>query len=210
MAAPATCPFALSARSLAEFDPYLTAPATCLFTLGARSLAEFPLLCAGPSPCHFCAGRGTPSWPLLCAGPSPCHFCAGLSLYSGPALTTRGRYASTARSHSLGGKLGPGLRSRVGDRPLLRWAHGLRMSGPYFALGRVLATFALGSDSVAGRPSVAPHYAEPPRFNGSSLSPGARSRVGDRPRLRWAHGPRHGHFCAGPGSPCFALTLRWA
>ena len=31
-------------------------------------------------------------------------------------------------------------RSRISDRPLLRWALGLRMSGPYFALGRGLAT----------------------------------------------------------------------
>ena len=34
----------------------------------------------------------------------------------------------------------------------LRWSHDLLLLGPYFALGRVLASFALGSDSVAGLP----------------------------------------------------------
>ena len=49
----------------------------------------------------------------------------------------------------------------------------------------------------------------------------ARGRVGDRPVLGWTHdlrllgpysapGQDRAHFCAGPGSPCFALTLRWA
>ena len=50
-----------------------------------------------------------------------CHFYAGRSLYGGPALTSQGRHASTARPiHS-------GARSRVGDRPHLHWAHDHRM-----------------------------------------------------------------------------------
>ena len=43
-----------------------------------------------------------------------------------------------------------GAWSRVRDLPLLRWAHDPRMSGPYFALGRDLATCALASGYKRG------------------------------------------------------------
>ena len=79
-------------------------------------------------------------WPLLCAGPR--HFCAGVRLCSGPALTTRGRHTQRLVCPTW-------ARKRVGDRPLLRWAHDLRMSGHYFALGRDRATFALGPGPLA-------------------------------------------------------------
>ena len=79
--------------------------------------------------------------------------------------------------------------------PLLRWAHDLCMSCPYFALGRVLATFALGSDSVAGRPLLRGAAT----LNGSSV-PHGHETVSET-----------GHFCAGHMIPvCLALTLRWA
>ena len=58
----------------------------------------------------------------------------------------------------------PRARSSIGDRPLLRWALGLRMFGPYFALGRDLAsaTFALGAVSMTGRSLLrCPCYAAP-------------------------------------------------
>ena len=132
---------------------------TCPFALGARSVAEL--------------------WPLLCAGPRPRLFCAGLTLCSGPALTTRGRHASTARLSHLGTKLCRG----PPDRPLLRWAHDLRLLGPYFVLGRVLASFALGSHSVAGRPLLRGAAT----LQRHVYPTCARSRVGDRPLLRWAH-----------------------
>ena len=144
---------------------------TCPFALGARSVAEL--------------------WPLLCAGPRPRLFCAGLTLCSGPALTTRGRHASTARLSHLGTKLCRG----PPDRPLLRWAHDLRLLGPYFVLGRDLAFFALGSHSVAGRPLLC-GAATLQRLVYPTC---ARSRVRDRPLLRWAHDLR-----------TLALTLRWA
>ena len=69
----------------------------------------------------------------------------------------------------------PRARSRIGDRPLLRWALGLRVFGPYFALGRDLATFALGAVSMAGRPLLrgtgAPRLARPvPRARSLDLA----------------------------------------
>ena len=85
--------------------------------------------------------------------------------------------------------------SRVGDRQLLRWAHDLRLLGPYLALSRVLATFALGSDSVAGLPLLRGAAT----LNGSSV-PRGHETVSET-----------GHFCAGHMiSVCLALTLRWA
>ena len=84
--------------------------------------------------------------------------------------------------------------------PLLRWAHDLCMSCPYFALGRVLATFALGSDSVAlttrgchAQRLVCPTW--------------TRDRVGDRPLLRWAHDFRMSgpYFALGRDRAAFAL-----
>ena len=79
----------------------------------------------------------------------------------------------------------------------MRWAHASdpRMSGPYFALGRDRAAFALGSDSVAGRPLLRGAAT----LNGSSVPHGHES-VSET-----------GHFCAGHMIPvCLALTLRWA
>ena len=73
---------------------------------------------------------------------TPRHFCAGVRLCSGPALTTRGRHTQRLVCPTW-------ARDRVGDRPLLRWAHDPRMSGPYFALGRDRATFALGPGPLA-------------------------------------------------------------
>ena len=58
---------------------------------------------------------------------------------------------------------------QIGDRPLLRWALGLRVFGPYFALGRDLATFALGEVPMTGRPLLC---AGPPRLDGSSFPRG--------------------------------------
>ena len=77
-----------------------------------------------------------------------------------PLLRARGRVdrlgssrASRARSRlgRTGSSRPPGPEP-YGDRPLLRWALGLRMFGPYFALGRDLATFALGEVPMTGRP----------------------------------------------------------
>ena len=120
--------------------------------------------------------------------PSPRHFCAGLRLCSGLALTTRGRHAQRLVCPAW-------ARVRVRDRPPLRWAHDLRSLGPYLALGRVLATFALGSDSVAGRPLLRGAAT----LNGSSV-PHGHETVSET-----------GHFCAGHMIPmCQALTLRWA
>ena len=73
---------------------------------------------------------------------SPRHFCAGLRLCSGQALTTRGRHAQWLVCPTW-------ARDRVGDRPLLRWAHDLRRLGPYLELGRDRATFALGQSPLA-------------------------------------------------------------
>ena len=56
---------------------------------------------------------------------------------------------------------GPGAVSVTG------WALGLQMFGPYFALGRDLATFSLGAVSLASRPLL--RGAAPP---GSSRFPG--------------------------------------
>ena len=69
------------------------------------------------------------------------------------------------------------------------------MFGPYFALRRDLASFALGEVPMTGRPLLC---AGPPRLYGSSQSLGARSRIRDRP------------LCAGHMIPvCPGLTLRW-
>ena len=95
---------------------------------------------------HFCAG------PLVsvCLALISRHFCAGRSPYDGPALTTRGRHAPTARPALLG----PGAVSGTGHfcaghmipvclaltlrwaetLPLLRWAPYLWRAVPYFAL----------------------------------------------------------------------------
>ena len=73
---------------------------------------------------------------------SPRHFCAGLRLCSGQALTTRGRHAQWLVCPTW-------ARDSVGDRPLLRWAHDLCRLGPYLALGRDRATFALGLGPLA-------------------------------------------------------------
>ena len=71
----------------------------------------------------------------------------------------------------------------------------LPVLGPYFALGRVRATFAPGSDSVAGRPFLSGAAT----LNGSSV-PHGHETVSET-----------GHFCAGHMiSVCLALTLRWA
>ena len=93
-------------------------------------------------------------WPLLSAGPSPRHFCAGVELCCGPALTTRDRHAQRLVCPTW-------AQHRVGDRPLLRLAHDLRILAltlrwaetepllrwarvpllcPYFALGLDFAT----------------------------------------------------------------------
>ena len=136
----------------------------------------WPLLCAGPSPSN------------LCAGPSPRHLCAGIGPCSGPALTTRGRHTQRLVYPTW-------ARDRVGDQPLLRWAHDLRLLGPYFSLGRVLATFAPGLDPAAGRPLLSGAAT----LNGSSI-PLGHETVSET-----------GHFCAGyMVSVCPALTLRWA
>ena len=118
-------------------------------------------------------------WPLLCAGPSPCRFCAGVRLCSGPALTMRGRHTQRLVYPTW-------ARSSAGDQPLLRWAHDLRMSGPYFALGRDRATFAMGPGPLA-MPS---HCAELP---GPRLATYASARVSypgpflaSSPILHWA------------------------
>ena len=60
--------------------------------------------------------------------------------------------------------------------------------GPYFALGRVLATFALGTDSVAGRPLLRRAATR----NGSPVPLGRDAVSGT------------GHFCAGHMNP-----VRW-
>ena len=118
-------------------------------------------------------------WPLLCAGqrPSSCHFCYGRCLYDGQALTFR--WAATPRRlvppwHSRW------FRSRVRDRPLLRWARDPRMFGPYCALCRDRTTlaFVLGEVPMTGRPLLC---AGPPRLDGSSHSLRAWSRVRNRP-----------------------------
>ena len=159
----------------------------------ARTVLVWARCISGDLP--FCVGREVSGgvWPLLCAGTSPHHFCAGLRLRSGPSLTTRGRHT---QRH---------MGSRVGDRPRLRWAHDLRLLGPYFALGRALATFALGSDSVAGRPLLRGAAT----LNGSSVPHGHEtvSETGHFCALhiipvRWpllCAGPRPCHFCAGVG-----------
>ena len=68
----------------------------------------------------------------------------------------------------------------------MRWAHDPRVFGPYFALGRDLAFFALGE---VRPPAPTAHLAY--------LGPAAVSGTG--------------HFCAGHMIPvCLALTLRWA
>ena len=192
---PATCPFALGARSLAEFGPYLTAPATC--------------------PCF---GREVSGgvWPLIdFSGDLPLRWARGI--WRSLALTLRW-------AESL---------------PLLRRARDSAIC-PYFAQCRVLATFALGTVSIAGRPllsGAATGHASTARP--AHLWPGAVSGTGLScaghmisvflaltlccaellPLLRRARalvwpllcaGPRPGHFCAGPGSLCFALTLRRA
>ena len=71
-------------------------------------------------------------------------------------------------------EVNPGRPEPYRDRPLLRWALGLRMFGPYFALGRDRDTFALGEVSMTGRALLC---AGPPRLYGSSHSLGARSSV---------------------------------
>ena len=74
--------------------------------------------------------------------------------------------------------------------PFASGARSLVEFGPYFALGRVLTTFALGSDSVAGLP----------------LLRGAATLNGT-----WGAVSGTGHVCAGHMiSVCLALTLRWA
>ena len=138
------------------------------FCAGHMISVRWPLLCAGPSPRHFCAWvrlcsgpalttrgrhaqrlvcptwarhsdrdqpllRWAHDWPLPCAGPSPRHFCAWVRLCSGPALTTLN---SSSVPH--------------GHCPVSEIGH--FCAGPYLALGRALATFAPGSDSVAGLP----------------------------------------------------------
>ena len=138
MAAPATCPLALGARSPAESGPYFAlGRVRATFTLKSDSAAGRPLLRGAATlngssvplghdavsgTGHFCGGHLiSVRWPLLCAaGPSPRHFCAVLRLCSGPALTTRGRHAQRLVCPTW-------ARDRVGDRQLLRWAHGLRM-----------------------------------------------------------------------------------
>ena len=96
--------------------------------------------------------------------------------------------------------------------PLALGAWSLAESGPYFALGRVRASFAPGLDPSAGRPLLRGAAT----LNGSSVPPGhglvvpllgheARlTRLGTRPcqrppLLRWARDLR-----------LPALTLRWA
>ena len=82
----------------------------------------------------------------------------------------------------LPSSLGPGAKS-------------LAEFDPYFALGRVRATFAPGSDSVAGRPFLSGAAT----LNGSSVPHGHETVSETR------------HFCAGHMiSVCLALTLRWA
>ena len=157
------------------------------------------------------------------AGPEPC--VDGLSPRLGPgaAYASMARPVTRARSLScfsdIGSSRATWALSRLGstgssrspgpepfgDRPLLRLALGLRVFGPYFALGRDLATFALGEVPMTGLPLLC---AGPPRLDGSSHSLGARSRVRDRPLLRRAHDPR---VCG----PYFALgrdlaTWIWA
>ena len=147
----------------------------------ARTVLVWARCISGDLP--FCVGREVSGgvWPLLCAGTSPHHFCAGLRLRSGPSLTTRGRHT---QRH---------MGSRVGDRPRLRWAHDLRLLGPYFALGRALATFALGSDSAAGRPLLRGAAT----LQGSSVPHGHETVSGT------------GHVCAGHMvSDCSPLS-RW-
>ena len=180
-AAPATCPCD-GHKVSGGLGPYLTAPATCpCFGRGVSGGVSVLLAC--PADLPFCVGRVVSGgvWSLPCAGPSPRHFCAGLRLCSGLALTTRGRHAQRLVCPAW-------ARVRVRDRPPLRWAHDLRSLGPYLALGRVLATLALGSDSVAGRP-------------------GAATVSGDQPLLRWAHDLRLlGPYPAlGRVRPTFAL-----
>ena len=88
----------------------------------------------------------------------------------------------------------------AGDRPLLPWALGLRMFGPYFALGRDLqvATFAMGVVFMTGRPLL---FAGPPRLDGLS-------HRGTRDGSGAVSGT--GHFCAGHVIPvCLALTVRF-
>ena len=78
--------------------------------------------------------------------------------------------------------------------PLTWGAGSLAEFGPYFALGRDLATFAPGSDSVAGRP----------------LLRGAATLNGSSPRGHETVSG-NGNFCAVHViSVCLALTLRWA
>ena len=98
--------------------------------------------------------------PLLCAGP--------------PRLD--------GSSHSFGARI------RVRDRPLLPWAHDPRMSGPYFALGRAVATFAPGAGSVFG-----PYFALGRDLAAFALGPGPSVL----PLV----------LCAGP-RPCPALLRR--
>ena len=95
---------------------------------------------------HFCQAHDLRSLgPYFALGRVLATFCAGVGLCSGPALTTLGRHAQRLVCPTW-------ARCRVRDRPLLRWAHDLRLLGPYFALGRVLATLAPGLDPVEGRP----------------------------------------------------------
>ena len=79
--------------------------------------------------------------------------------------------------------------------PFALGAWSLAGFGPYLALGRVLATFALGLDSVAGRPLLRGAAT----LNGSSVPRGHESVLDT------------GHFCAGRViSVRLALILRWA
>ena len=94
-------------------------------------------------------------------------------------------------SHSLG------ARSCVGDRPLVRWEDDHRMFGPYFALGRDLATFALGAVSMVGPP----YYAAPEAATRRRLVPLSR---GPEP----CRGPAK--FCAGHMITMNKIVEIWA
>ena len=92
-----------------------------------------------------CFGREVSGgvWPLLCAGPRRvATFVLGSDSVAGRPLL---RGAATLNGSSV--PLGHETVSETG--PLLRWAHDLRMSGHYFALGRDRVTFALGPDPLA-------------------------------------------------------------
>ena len=86
----------------------------------------------------------------------------------------------------------------------MRWARGLCRSLALTLRWAETLPLLRRAASVARRPLLC---AGPPRFKGSSHSLGVRSRVGDRPLLRWAHDLRmFGQYVWPRGYPVFCAA----